>query len=131
MSPYFIGVCICECSGHKFRPNGKTYIFILNSSTIFCFKLWVFLAASPLASSGSATKTFFRARLQYRQLRRLTEHRQATNNPHHAPGGNPLYGKLLNAEVHTTQELNLLVILPDLSCERPRVRRHFNVKIQN
>ena len=39
--------------------------------------------------------------------------------------------KLLNAEVHTTQELNLLVILPDLSCERPRVRRHLNVKIQN
>ena len=36
--------------------------------------LWqaVFLAASPLASSGEATKTFFRARLQYRQLRRLT-----------------------------------------------------------
>ena len=25
-------------------------------------------------------------------------------------------GELLNAEVHTTQELNLLVILPDLSC---------------
>ena len=39
--------------------------------------------------------------------------------------------KRLNAEVHTTQELNLLVILPDLSCERPRVRRHLNVKIQN
>ena len=39
--------------------------------------------------------------------------------------------KLLNAEVHTTQELNLLVILPDLSRERPRVRRHLNVKIQN
>ena len=37
--------------------------------------LWqaVFLAASPLASSGSAAKTFFRARLQYRQLRRLNE----------------------------------------------------------
>ena len=35
--------------------------------------LWqaVFLAASPLAFSGSAAKTFFRARLQYRQLRRL------------------------------------------------------------
>ena len=42
-----------------------------------------------------------------------------------------LFEKLLNAEVHTTQELNLLVILPDLSCERPRVRRHLNVKIQN
>ena len=39
--------------------------------------------------------------------------------------------KRLNAEVHTTQELNLLVILPDLSCEKPRVRRHLNVKIQN
>ena len=37
--------------------------------------------------------------------------------------------KLLNAEVHTTQELNLLVILPDLSCERPRVRRHLNVTL--
>ena len=48
---------------------------------------------------------------------------QATNLQDH--------GKLLNAEVHTTQELNLLVILPDLSCERPRVRRHLNVKIQN
>ena len=40
-------------------------------------------------------------------------------------------GKLLTAEVHTTLELNLLVILPDLSCERPRVKRHLNVKIQN
>ena len=39
--------------------------------------------------------------------------------------------KRLNAKVHTTQELNLLVILPDISCERPRVRRHLNVKIQN
>ena len=28
-----------------------------------------------------------------------------------------LIEKLLNAEVHTTQELNLLVILPDLSCQ--------------
>ena len=38
--------------------------------------------------------------------------------------------KLLNAEVHRTQELNLMVILPDLSCERPRARRHLDVKIQ-
>ena len=35
--------------------------------------LWqaVFLAASPLAYGGSAAKILFRARLQYRQLRRL------------------------------------------------------------
>ena len=35
--------------------------------------LWqaVFLAASPLASGGSAAKILFRERLQYRQLRRL------------------------------------------------------------
>ena len=39
--------------------------------------------------------------------------------------------KLLNAKVHTTQELNSLVTLSDLSCERPRARRHSNVKIQN
>ena len=35
--------------------------------------LWqaVFLAALPLAFSGKAAKTFFRARLRFRQLRRL------------------------------------------------------------
>ena len=37
--------------------------------------------------------------------------------------------KLLNAEVHTTQELNLLVILPDLSCERPRVLERESTKL--
>ena len=40
-------------------------------NTYFKVPLPILLAASPLASGGSAAKTLFRARLQYRQLRRL------------------------------------------------------------
>ena len=74
--------------------------------------LWqaVFVAASPLASGGSAAKTLFRERLQYRQLRRLEMPMIfEPNGDSELPKGLKLVEELTKITLGTSSHVTILV----------------------